>query len=48
MKIAVISDIHGNLRALDRVVEDLESHGATEVIVLGDIIFFGNEPEEKG
>lgn len=46
MKVAVISDIHGNLSALNRVVEDFESQDATQVIVLGDIIFFGDEPEE--
>ena len=45
MKIAVMSDIHGNLSALNRVVEDFKSQGASQVIVLGDIVFFGDEPE---
>jgi putative phosphoesterase len=42
----VISDIHGNLGALNQVIEDFKSQGATQVIVLGDIVFFGDEPEE--
>ncbi len=38
MKIAVISDIHGNLPALRTITRDVESWGPNQVIVAGDII----------
>jgi putative phosphoesterase len=46
MKIAAISDIHGNFKALERVLEDIKDTGADSVIVLGDIVFFGEEPQK--
>ncbi len=36
--IAFISDIHGNITALDAVLEDLESRGINEVYCLGDLV----------
>jgi putative phosphoesterase len=36
MKIAVISDIHGNLFALEAVTQDLEQRGVDAVVNLGD------------
>ena len=38
MKIAVLSDIHGNLSALKDVIEDAERMGAEKIIILGDVI----------
>jgi len=38
MKIAVLSDIHGNLSALRNVLEDAERMGAEKIIILGDVI----------
>ncbi|WP_076879695.1 metallophosphoesterase family protein [Bordetella sp. H567] len=38
MKIAAISDIHGNLAALDAVLEDIRQQGADVVVNLGDIL----------
>lgn len=38
MKIAVLSDIHGNLPALEAVLEDIQLWGADEVIVNGDLL----------
>lgn len=38
MKIAVISDIHGNLAALEAVLADIEARGADLVVNLGDIL----------
>jgi hypothetical protein len=35
-KIAVLSDIHGNIAALERVVDDLRSRHVDGVINLGD------------
>ncbi len=45
MKIALISDIHGNAVALEAVLEDIHSRGADQVAVLGDICFRGPEPK---
>ncbi len=38
MKIAVISDIHGNLPALRTVTRDVEAWGPDKVVVAGDIV----------
>lgn len=46
MKIAVISDIHGNLRALKAVLKDIEDNGIEKVYILGDLAFCGPEPNE--
>ncbi|MCZ8520910.1 MULTISPECIES: metallophosphoesterase family protein [Paenibacillus] len=37
-RIAVISDIHGNLPALEAVLEDIDTRGIARVICLGDLI----------
>ncbi len=45
MRLAVLSDIHGNLAALQAVLADLEAAGgADQVWVLGDLAAFGPEP----
>ena len=46
MKIAVLSDIHGNIEALDAVFSDLEAESPDRVICLGDLIGYGPDPEE--
>lgn len=43
---AVLSDIHGNLEALDAVQADAARHGATEVYCLGDLVGYGPNPIE--
>ncbi|MEF2144671.1 MAG: metallophosphoesterase family protein [Desulfovibrionaceae bacterium] len=43
--LAVISDVHGNIEALDRVLEDIDRRGVTDVVCLGDAIGYGPEPE---
>jgi protein phosphatase len=40
-KLAVLSDIHGNLPALDAVISDLKNFDLDQVIVPGDVISFG-------
>ena len=45
MKIAVISDIHGNMEALREVFADIEKSGVDTVICLGDLVGYGPEPE---
>ena len=46
MRIAVISDIHGNLEALKATLKDIEKRNVDEIICLGDIIAKGVHPKE--
>lgn len=46
MRIAVISDIHGNLEALKATLKDIEKRNVDEIICLGDIIAKGVHPRE--
>ena len=46
MRIAVISDIHGNLAALVSVWADLESQQPDAVYCLGDLVGYGAHPNE--
>jgi diadenosine tetraphosphatase ApaH/serine/threonine PP2A family protein phosphatase len=43
---ALISDIHGNLEALDIVLDDIKKQGIEEIFCLGDIIGYGPNPRE--
>lgn len=43
---AILSDIHGNLTALEAVLKDIESHGIKEIYCLGDVIGYGPNPCE--
>lgn len=45
MKIAVISDIHGNMEALESVMADIENKGCEKLFVLGDYAMAGPEPK---
>ncbi|WP_053218409.1 metallophosphoesterase family protein [Virgibacillus senegalensis] len=47
MKVACISDIHGNADALDAVLHDIETEQVDKVLVLGDIAFRGPEPKRS-
>ena len=44
MKIAVISDIHGNMDALEAVMNDIEKEACDKIFVLGDYAMAGPEP----
>lgn len=46
MRIAVISDIHGNCVALDAVIEDVKAHPVDRWICLGDAVQGGPQPAE--
>ena len=46
MRIAVISDMHGNCVALDAVLADLEAHPVDQMVCLGDAIQGGPQPAE--
>jgi putative phosphoesterase len=41
MKIAVISDIHGNLEALKKVVKDIEQRDVDTIVCAGDLVGYG-------
>ncbi|WP_417372121.1 metallophosphoesterase family protein [Gelidibacter japonicus] len=45
-KIALISDIHGNLPALEAVLEKLGQYKPDEWICLGDVVGYGPHPKE--
>lgn len=44
MPTALISDIHGNLDALDVVLADIDQRGVTTILCLGDIVGYGPNP----
>lgn len=45
MRLAIISDIHSNLEALDAVISDIRSRRADRIVCLGDIVGYGADPE---
>lgn len=46
MKIAIISDIHGNLQAMQETLKDIRKRNVDKIICLGDIIAKGVHPKE--
>jgi predicted phosphodiesterase len=44
--VAVISDIHGNLPALEAVLADIDAEPPDEVWCLGDVVGYGAQPNE--
>lgn len=46
MRLAVISDIHANLQAMEAVIADIQEQNVDETIFLGDLIGFGPSPME--
>jgi predicted phosphodiesterase len=46
MRIAVISDIHANLEALEQVLIDIHGSSIDKVVCLGDSIGYGPDPEQ--
>ena len=46
MKYGIFGDIHGNLDALESVVETMKKEGAERFICVGDIIGYGANPVE--
>ena len=44
MKIALLSDIHANLLALDACLEHARAQGARRLALLGDLVGYGAEP----
>lgn len=46
LRLAVISDVHGNLVALDAALTDIKRHKPDRIVVTGDLVFYGPRPAE--
>jgi diadenosine tetraphosphatase ApaH/serine/threonine PP2A family protein phosphatase len=47
LKIAILSDIHGNYDAFEAVLEDIDNQGGiSKIYCLGDVIGYGAQPNE--
>lgn len=44
MKLALFSDIHSNLQALQACMAHAQAQGATQLAFLGDMVGYGGEP----
>jgi predicted phosphodiesterase len=44
MKIALLSDVHANLQALQACLQHAHSQGATQLAFLGDLVGYGGQP----
>ena len=45
-RIALLSDVHGNLPAFQAVLDDIEATGVDERWCLGDLVGYGAQPDE--
>ncbi len=45
MKVAILSDIHGNRQAFEAVLADVSGHAAQEIWCLGDLVGYGADPD---
>jgi diadenosine tetraphosphatase ApaH/serine/threonine PP2A family protein phosphatase len=46
MRLAIISDIHANLPALEAVLEDTSGRDPDQIWCLGDVVGYGAQPDE--
>jgi predicted phosphodiesterase len=46
MRVAVISDIHANLPALEAVLDSIDGGSVEEIWCLGDVVGYGAQPDE--
>jgi predicted phosphodiesterase len=46
MRIAIISDIHSNLEALNSAFETIDGQSVDDIVCLGDIVGYGADPNE--
>lgn len=46
IKVAVISDLHGNMEALGAVLDDINKLKIKKLLILGDLAIMGPEPNE--
>jgi diadenosine tetraphosphatase ApaH/serine/threonine PP2A family protein phosphatase len=45
MKIALISDVHSNIQALEAVLDFVDDVGVDKIVCLGDIVGYGADPK---
>jgi predicted phosphodiesterase len=45
MKVAIVSDIHGNRHAFEAVLRDIAASDAAELWCLGDLVGYGGDPD---
>ena len=45
MRVAIVSDIHGNRQAFDAVLEEVDASTCEELWCLGDLVGYGAEPD---
>jgi len=46
LKVAILSDIHGNLEGLEAALADIAANGITRIWCLGDVVGYGASPNE--
>src|SRR5579884_2626162 len=45
MRVAIVSDIHGNRHAFDAVLDEIEASDCEEMWCLGDLVGYGADPD---
>ena len=45
MRVAVVSDIHGNRHAFEAVLDEISQYGSRELWCLGDLVGYGADPD---
>jgi predicted phosphodiesterase len=46
IRVAILSDVHGNLPAFQAVLADIEKEGVDAIWCLGDLVGYGAQPDE--
>jgi predicted phosphodiesterase len=46
LKLAIISDVHANLHALQAVLAEVQAESANRILCLGDMVGYGASPNE--
>ena len=46
MRYLILSDLHANLQATDAVLADAKTQGYDRIVVLGDLVGYGADPDE--
>ena len=46
MRVAILSDIHGNVQALEAVMKDIKENKCEKVLCLGDLAMAGPQPDK--
>jgi predicted phosphodiesterase len=46
LRLAILSDVHGNLPALEAVLADIDDAGLDELWCLGDVVGYGAQPDD--